>query len=71
MVMDACEEARHADEENIRSFFLGASYFCTGMSACQMWNSKRNFFPTAHFSLMPKTKSLSGFSGPKVLDILG
>jgi len=63
--MNACEEARHDDEENIQSFFLGASYFCTSMSACQMWNSKRKLLPTAFFSLMAKIKCLLGFLVPK------
>ncbi len=64
-VMNACEEARHADEENIRRFFFGSLIFLHEHECMPNVELKRNFFPTALFSLMAKIKCLLGFPVPK------
>jgi hypothetical protein len=72
MVMNACEEARHADEENNRNFFFGSLIFLhEHISACQMWISQWKICPNWPFFFNGENKVPFGLSGPKVLDFFG
>jgi hypothetical protein len=67
--MNACEEARHDDEENIRSFFFGSLIFLHQHECMPNVELKTETFANCPFFFNGENKVPFGLSSPKVLDI--
>jgi hypothetical protein len=70
-VMNACEEARQADEENIRSFFFGSLIYLHQHECMPNVELKTENFANCPFFFNGENKVPSGLSRSKVLDFFG
>ncbi len=70
-VTNACEEARNAHEENIRSFFFGSLIFLNENECMPNVELKTENFAYCPFFFNGENKMPFGLSSPKGLDLFG